>query len=150
MLPVPAFFVDQGNGDPLAFKSELHTSKHKCRSRRRAVEGWKLPQCVCQSWSWARSIQHQQRPWPLKVNEDRTDHISLRTRLNERSVSTNFWVFPSLYACTVWFEMFDLRAIISADVLLPYPEGVSGLGVVDLASLKLPMGDLNTNAASHP
>jgi len=57
-----------------------------------------------------------------------------------------FWVFPSLYACAVWFEMFDLRAIISADVLLPQPEGASGLGVVDLASLKLPIQDLNANA----
>ena len=40
MLPVLAFFVDQGNGDLLAFIGELHTSQRKCRSwlRRGGVE----------------------------------------------------------------------------------------------------------------
>jgi len=66
-----------------------------------------------------------------------------------------FWVFPSLYACAVWFEMFDLRGMISSNILLTQPEGVSGLRVVDLASLKFPMQDLDANAAlsssyAHP
>ena len=35
LLTVPAFFVDQGNGDSLAFKGELYTSPRKCGRRRR-------------------------------------------------------------------------------------------------------------------
>ena len=44
--------------------------------------------------------------------------------------------------------MFDLRAVISTGVFSPQLEGVCGLGVVDLAHLKLPMQELNANAAS--
>jgi len=35
LLTVPAFFVDQGNGDSLAFIGELHTSQRKYGRRRR-------------------------------------------------------------------------------------------------------------------
>ena len=41
----------------------------------------------------------------------------------------------------------NLRAVISTDVLLPQLGGVSGLGVVHLASLNHPMQDLYANAA---
>jgi len=46
--------------------------------------------------------------------------------------------------------MFDLSAVSSIDVLLPYPEGVSGLGVVDLASLTLQWETSTRRQPSHP
>jgi len=43
--------------------------------------------------------------------------VRSRTGWNELLGSMNVCVCPSLYACTVWFEMFDLRVMISADIL---------------------------------
>ena len=57
---------------------------------------------------------------------------------------------PSLYACAVtavWFEMFGLRAMISADVLFAATRGCTWPRSGRPSPLKLPMRDLNTNTA---